>query len=219
MPVPRVAGCGPGRPRARARMLLHPRPDRAIRAGAPRCSLRFAQGHRHPGAARPSGARGRRSEWPPAAPADRTTSPAHTSEVLLKDERPDIAHSQRQDRGLTGGWWPRPPSGRRPISPERAVPERASSACGAGALARAPQPPVRTPSLHHGLRVVGGGHSRSAPRVKRLLLRRPRGPSARIAAGRRWLRPSGFMRGRRPRGWGAGGATRDIARPQPAKRE
>jgi hypothetical protein len=27
LPVPRVAGCGPGRPRARARMLLRPRPD------------------------------------------------------------------------------------------------------------------------------------------------------------------------------------------------
>jgi hypothetical protein len=52
--------------------------------------------------------------------------PAHMAEVLLKDERPDIAHSQRQDRGLAGGWWPRPPSGRRPMAPERAGPERAS---------------------------------------------------------------------------------------------
>ncbi len=43
----------------------------------------------------------------------------------------------------------------------------------------------------------GRGAFQSAPRVKRLLLRRPRGPSARLAAGRRWLRPSGFMRGRR----------------------
>ena len=65
MPVPRVAGRGPGRPRARARMLLRPRPDRAIRAGAPRCSSShetLGRSHRHPGAARPSGTRGRRSD-------------------------------------------------------------------------------------------------------------------------------------------------------------
>src|SRR5664280_3365814 len=103
LPVPRVAGCGPGRPRARARMLLCPRPDRAIRAGAPRCSLRFAQGHRHPGAARPSGTRGRRSTMATRGTGGLDDTPAHMSEVLLKAERPDEVPHERQDFRLAGG--------------------------------------------------------------------------------------------------------------------
>jgi len=35
-------------------------------------------------------------------------TPAHMSEALLEDERPDIAHGQRQDLRLAGGWEAKP---------------------------------------------------------------------------------------------------------------
>ena len=130
LPVPRVAGCGPGRPRARARMLLRPRPDRAIRAGAPRCSPpsheTLGRSHRHPGAARPSGTHGRRSTMATRGTGGWTTPPPTCrrsccgSRLLAKPRVTSSASTRR------GGGWPKPPSGRRPISSERAGPERAS---------------------------------------------------------------------------------------------
>ena len=104
LPVPRVAGCGPGRPRARARMLLRPLPDRAIPAGAPRCSLRCAQGHRHPGAARPSGTRGRRSELATRGTGGLDDTPAHMSEVVLQVEAPGQADGNQQRLHQARGW-------------------------------------------------------------------------------------------------------------------
>ena len=35
-------------------------------------------------------------------------TPTHVSEALLEDERPDIAHGQRQDLRLAGGWEAKP---------------------------------------------------------------------------------------------------------------
>jgi hypothetical protein len=128
LPVPRVAGCGLGRPRARARMLLCPRPDRAIRAGAPRCSppshKTLGRSHRHPGAAHPSGARGRRSQWPPAAPADQRHPPPTSRKSCSRTKGLARPRADGRIAAWRGGWWPRPPSGRRPMVPERAGPER-----------------------------------------------------------------------------------------------
>jgi hypothetical protein len=95
-------------------------------------------------------------------------TPAHQSEVVLKDERPDIAHSQRQDRGLTGGWWPKPPSGRRPMAPSVRVPSGQS-----GGWKRWPRPSV----------VCEGGERRGSARRSGLL-----GRTRRRVGGRRSMR-------------------------------
>ena len=93
--------------------------------------------------------------------------PAHTSEALPKDEEHDIGHSHQQDLRLAGGWRSKPPSGRRPMAPERAGPERASR--GGVSLAT----PERS----------GGGEQRGAPPRDALL-----GRTRRRVGGRRSMR-------------------------------
>ncbi len=106
LPVPRVAGCGPGRPRARARMLLGPRPDRAIRAGAPRGPHEAAAATpqrgspvRDPRAQEPMATRGTGAMDDPPAPE---------SEALLEAGRLGDGEEVPHDCNWVRGWVAKP---------------------------------------------------------------------------------------------------------------
>ena len=124
LPVPRVAGCGPGRPRARARMLLCPRPDRAIRAGIPRgpheaaaATPRRGSPVRDPRAQERMATRGTGGS---------TTPPPISRRSCWRTKGLTQSRGNSRISAWRGGGWLKPPSGGRPMAPERAGPERAS---------------------------------------------------------------------------------------------
>src|SRR5664280_2262534 len=120
--------------------------------------------------ARP-GPAGAGARWPPAVPADWTTPPPTCRRSCCKSRllaKPRVTSSASTRRG---GGWPKPPRGRRPISPERAGPERASR----GGVSMAP-----TEGLSE------GGEQRGAPPRDALLGRTRR----RVRGRRSMCRPS-----------------------------
>src|SRR5664280_2090283 len=89
------------------------------------------------------------ANWPPAAPADWTTPPPTCRRSCCKSRllaKPRVTSSASTRRG---GGWPKPPRGRRPISPERAG-RHARSHAQAGRRAALDAPPER-----HGLGPLG----------------------------------------------------------------
>ena len=126
LPVPRVAGCGPGAPA--------PEPacscarDRTGRS-APGPSLFSSRTDRSVGAidtparlARPGPARAGANGHPRHRRINDT--PAHTSEVLLRPKGLTTPTVTGRTSAWRAGGSPNPPSGRRPMAPERAGPER-----------------------------------------------------------------------------------------------
>ena len=117
-----LAGAAGGRMRARAPPRPSPHaPAPATGQGDPRrgpslfhASAALRRGHRHPGAARPSGTRGRRSELATRGTGGLDDPPTHASEALRQDETPDISESHLWGLYLAGGGRLDPPSGRRP---------------------------------------------------------------------------------------------------------